>query len=89
MQNLIVIIAWILAVVSMFFIPFDKDYFWYLDFKTLICLFVMMLIIGAFKNLRIFTVIAKMLIKKLKNTRLLTVSLVMMTYVFSIFTSFI
>jgi Na+/H+ antiporter NhaD/arsenite permease-like protein len=83
--NIMPVIAWTLAAVSVFFVPFDKEYLGYFDMKTLICLFSIMLLIGAYKNIRIFTITAEKLIAKLKNTRSLVFALVFLTYVFSIF----
>jgi hypothetical protein len=43
--NIMPVIAWTLAAVSVFFVPFDKEYLGYFDMKTLICLFSIMLLI--------------------------------------------
>ncbi len=83
--NIMPVIAWTLAAVSICFVPFDKEYLGYFDIRTLVCLFSIMLLIGAYKNIRIFTIAAEKLIAKLKNTRSLVFALVFLTYVFSIF----
>ncbi|NCA67514.1 MAG: citrate transporter, partial [Clostridia bacterium] len=83
--NILPLIAWLLAIISVFLVPLDKEYLKYFDIKTLVCLLSIMLIIGAYKNIRIFTIAAQSLIKKLKNTRSIVFSLVFLTYFFSIF----
>jgi len=83
-KNFMVTVAWLLAVVTMFFVPPDKEYLGYFDMKTLICLLTIMLCVTAYKNSDIFSVLAVKLIKKLKNTRALTMALVFITYVASI-----
>ncbi|MEG1710354.1 MAG: SLC13 family permease [Clostridia bacterium] len=84
-NNLMPIIAWALAIVSMAIIPIDKKYADYFNIKTLACLFLIMLCIGAFKNLDIFTRMAKTMIKSLKNTKSLFAALIFITYISSIF----
>lgn len=84
-NNFMPIIAWVLALVSAIFIPIDKTYLGYFDFRTLACLFSTMLVIGAYKNIDIFIITAKSLVKGLKNTRALVIALVFITYISSIF----
>lgn len=84
-QNIVVIIAWILALVSVFFIPIDKEYLSYFDVKTLLCLFSIMLVLAGYKNINVFSILAKTLIKKLKNARYLVMYMVLLTFFSSIF----
>lgn len=83
-KNLMAVIAWILAAVTMILVPPDGEYADYFDMKTLVCLFTIMLCVAAFKDLDIFSLLAVKLIKKLKNTRSLTFALVFITYFASI-----
>lgn len=85
--NIVVITAWTLALVSVFFVPPDAGYKDYFDLKTLVSLFVIMLVIAAYKNLGLFEFLGAFLIRKFKNTRALTLYLVMLTYVLAIFIS--
>lgn len=84
-QNIVVIVAWILAAVSVFFVPPDKEYLSYFDIKTLLCLFSIMLVLGGYKDINIFTILARVLIKKLKNARFLVMNMVLLTFFSSIF----
>ncbi len=76
----VLIIATILAIISVFFVPPDKEYLTYLDVKTLSILFLMMLIISALKNMRVFVFLAETIIKKLKNTRRIVFALTFITF---------
>lgn len=84
-KNAVVIIAWLLAAVSVALVPPDKLYLDYFDLPTLCCLFSTMLVIGAFKSRKFFITVAKLLILKLRNARILCISLVFITFVASIF----
>ncbi|MDD4315554.1 MAG: SLC13 family permease [Clostridia bacterium] len=84
-QNIVLTVAWILAAVSVFFVPPDKEYLSYFDVKTLLCLFSIMLVLGGYKNINIFTISARVLIKKLKNARFLVMNMVLLTFFSSIF----
>lgn len=83
-KNMMAVIAWVLAIITIIFVPPDKEYLGYFDMKTQVCLFTIMLCVSAFKNLNVFEVLAVRLIKKLKNTRALTFALVFITYFASI-----
>lgn len=84
-SNFVAVIAVLMAAVSVIFVPVDREYLAYFDIKTLLCLFSIMLVIGAFKNIFTFTIAARALIRRLKNTRALVLSLVFITYIGSIF----
>lgn len=83
-SNVMAVVAWSLAIITMIIVPPDEAYIEYFDLKTLVCLFTIMLCVAAFKNLDVFSVIAVKLIKKLKSTRALTFALVFITYFASI-----
>lgn len=79
------LIALALAVISMCIVPPDAQYKGYFEWKTLACLTSMMLVIGAFKGIKMFTITAKKLISSLHNARRLCIALVAITFVGSIF----
>lgn len=84
-KNIVAVIAIMLAAFSMLFVPPDKEYLHYFDWKTLVFLFSTMLIIAAFKNIKTFTITAKTLIRRFSNTRGLVTALVFITGIGSIF----
>jgi len=84
-QNYLPVTAWLLALLSVILVPVDSEYAAYFDWRTLISLFAVMLVVGAYKNIKIFTIAAKSLLKRIKSTRGLVLTLVFITYFFSVF----
>lgn len=60
--------AWILAIVSMFFVHPDKEYFSYIDWRSLGILWSLMVIINVFASMGIFNRIAASILKTKKST---------------------
>lgn len=65
----VLIIAFIAAVISMFFVPADKEYLNYIDYHTIIILFCLMLTVAGFRKTGIFEDITSRLLTKAKNVR--------------------
>ncbi|MDY2850577.1 MAG: SLC13 family permease [Candidatus Borkfalkiaceae bacterium] len=80
-SRIMVIIAWTLAIISMFFVPIDKEYLGYFDLSTLACLFLTLLVVGAFSNIHTFEIVSRKIVSLLKNTRRMILSVVFITYV--------
>ena len=57
--NAVVIIAALAAIVTSFIIPPDREYLGYFDFKTLSCLFCVLAVVCALKNINFFYMIIK------------------------------
>ena len=53
-KNVVMVIAMIAAVVTCFIVPPDKAYLDYFDVKTLVCLFSVLAVVCALKNIRFF-----------------------------------
>ena len=79
-KNVVMLIALVAAVVTMFFVPPDAEYFSYFDFKTLTCLFCTLLVVCALKNIRFFYMLAQKIVKLFKNTRACVLALVYVTF---------
>lgn len=47
------------AVITSFTVPIDREYIGYFDFKTLTCLFSVLAVVCALKNIRFFYILAK------------------------------
>ena len=73
-------IAWILAIVSAFFVHPTKDYLGYIDFRSLGILWGLMVIIQGFKENAVFEKIAGFLLSKVKNGWQLAAVLVFMCF---------
>ena len=79
-KNVVMLIALVAAVVTMFFVPPDAEYLSYFDFKTLTCLFCTLLVVCALKNIRFFYMLAQKIVKLFKNTRACVLALVYVTF---------
>ncbi len=79
-KNFVLVIAIILAIITCFFVPFDKEYLGYFDLKTLACLFCTLAVVSAFRNIRFFSWLADIIIRKFKNTRNAIAALIFITY---------
>lgn len=82
-QEMILIVACVLAVISMFFVTPDEKYFEYIDFRTLGILFSLMALMAGFQNLGVFEKISRTLLNKVKNIRQLVVMLTLLCFFFS------
>ena len=79
--NAVVLIAALAAVVTSFIVPPDSEYLGYFDFKTLTCLFCVLAVVCALRNIRFFYTMAKAIIRRFKNTRLCVLALVYITFI--------
>ena len=75
------VIALIAAAVTCFFVPPDKAYLDYFDVKTLTCLFCVLAVVCALKNINFFYILAKKLIQVFRNARICILALVYITFI--------
>lgn len=80
-KNVVMTIALFAAIITSFFVPVDKEYMGYFDFKTLTCLFCVLAVVCALRNISFFYVIAKKLVQYFKNARLCILALVYITFI--------
>ncbi len=80
-KNIVMLIALAAAVVTMFIVPPDEAYMGYFDFKTLTCLFCVLAVVCALKNINFFYMLARKIIKLFKNARLCILGLVYITFI--------
>ena len=78
-------IAFILAIVSAFFVHPDKEYLGYIDFRTLGILFCLMAVMAGLQKIGLFNYIAEKLLAKVKHIRGLVFILVMLCFISSMF----
>ena len=69
------------AIITCFFVPPDKAYLAYFDVKTLTCLFCVLAVVCALKNINFFYMLAKKLIQVFRNTRVCILALVYITFI--------
>ena len=80
-QNTVMLIAFIAAAVTAFFVPPDGEYWGYLDFKTLTCLFCVLGTVGALRNIRFFYLMAQSIVRLFRTAKLCTLALVYITFI--------
>ncbi len=79
--NMVMLIAALAALITSIIIPPDIKYLDYFDLRTLTCLFVVLAVVCALKNVRFFYTIAEVIVKKFKNTRVASLALVYITFI--------
>ncbi len=84
-KEIIFSISLILAAISCFFVKPSVNYFNYINWETIILLFVIMVIVEVLKNLAIFEMMVRKLLTKIGNARELVLVLVFICFFSSIF----
>ena len=79
----VLLVAWVLAIVSMFLVPPSKEYISYIDFKTLGLLLSLMFVTAGLSNCRVFEKIGDLLLERTKGLKGLRVVLVFLCFVSS------
>ncbi len=79
-KNIVMAVAMAAAAVTCFLVPPDEQYLGYLDFKTLTCLFCVLAVVCALKNVRFFYILARRIVQIFKNTRMSILALVYITF---------
>lgn len=80
-KNTVLCIAIVAAAITSFIIPPDAEYIGYFDFKTLTCLFCVLAVVCALKNIHFFTWLAKKIVACTGNARMAILSLVYITFI--------
>lgn len=78
-------ISLILAIVSCFFVQPNANYLNYINWDTIILLFAIMLIVEVLKNLAIFEMLVRRLLRRIGSTRQIVLVLVFTCFISSIF----
>ena len=80
-KNAVMCIALVAAVVTGIIIPPDKTYVGYFDYKTLTCLFCVLAVVCALKNIDFFYMLARKVVQLFKNARMSVLALVYITFI--------
>ncbi len=80
-KDTVLIIAMVAAAVTTVFVPVDREYLGYFDFKTLTCLFCVLTVVCALKNINFFYMLARKIVHLFKNARLCVLALVYITFI--------
>ncbi|MBR6534618.1 MAG: citrate transporter [Clostridia bacterium] len=81
-KEVVLSIAIIATIVTMFFVPIDKEYLGYFEYKTLVALFCMLAVVAGLKNTNVFELISKKLIGLFKTRRAVIYCLIYGTFFF-------
>ena len=84
-ENAVMSIAFAAALITSIIVPPDREYIGYFDFKTLTCLFCVLAVVCAFRNINFFYVLARKVVSVFKNARLSVIALVYITFIGSMF----
>ena len=80
-KNLVLCIAITAAIVTSCIVLPDETYLSYFDWKTLTCLFCVLAVVCALKNIQFFYILAKKIVQLFRNARLAILALVYITSV--------
>lgn len=79
-RNPVLSVALVAAFVTALFVPPDLAYLEYFDFKTLTCLFCVLAVVCALKNIHFFSLLAEQIVALFKNARASILALVYITF---------
>lgn len=80
-KNTVMFVALCAAAVTSVIVPPDRQYIGYFDFKTLTCLFCVLAVVCALKNVNFFYVLAEKIVECFKNARMSVLALVYITFI--------
>lgn len=80
-KNAVMLIAFAAAGITSIFVPVDKEYLGYFDYKTLTCLFCVLAVVCALKNINFFYMLARKVVQLFKNARMSILALVYITFI--------
>jgi len=80
-KNVVLCIAFAAALVTSCIIPPDAQYLDYFDLKTLTCLFCVLAVVCALKNIKFFTILARKIVDCTGNLRMASLALVYITFI--------
>ena len=79
--NAVLTVAFVAALISSLIVPPDSAYLGYFAVKTLSCLFCVLAVVCAFKNINFFYILACKIVESLGNLRLAVIALVYITFI--------
>ena len=75
------LIAMVAAFITSLIIPPDRAYIGYFDYKTLTCLFCVLAVVCALKNINFFYMLARKVVQLFKSARMSVLALVYITFI--------
>ena len=77
--NAMLTISLLVAAATAFLVPPDRDYLSYYDLKTLSCLFSVLAVVGALRDLHIFSALSQRMVRTFSTVRGVCTALVVIT----------
>jgi len=84
-KETVLCVAAVCAIATMFVIPPDKEYLHYIDFRVLCLLLCLMAVVAGLKTIGLFNWLTYQLLRRIRNGRVLSVTLVMLPFFSSMF----
>lgn len=82
-KETVLCIAALCAIATMFLVPPDREYLHYIDFRVLCLLLCLMAVVAGFKSVGAFQWLTCQLLSRIKNGRVLSITLVLLPYFYS------
>ncbi len=80
-KNVVLAVAFCAAAVTAVIVPPDAEYLSYFDVKTLTCLFCVLAVVCALRNIRFFYTMAQRIVRVFRTARLAVLALVYITFI--------
>lgn len=80
-KNTVLSVAFVAALITSIIVPVDSKYISYFDFKTLTCLFCVLAVVCALRNVNFFYILAQKIVHLFKNARAIIIALVYITFI--------
>ncbi len=80
-KNVVMCIACLAAIITTIWVPVDRAYLDYFDYKTLSCLFCVLAVVCALKNINFFYMLARKVVQFFKTARMSVLALVYITFI--------
>jgi Na+/H+ antiporter NhaD/arsenite permease-like protein len=84
-NELVMVAACVMAIISAFFVPPSRAYLEYIDEDVLLCLFCLMVVVAGFKKVKAFELAAEWVAQKSRHIRQLALGIILLTYVLAMF----
>lgn len=80
-KHVVMTVAMIAATITSLIVPIDSAYLEYFDLKTLTCLFCVLAVVCALKNINFFYILAQKIVESFKSARMSVLALVYITFI--------
>ncbi len=80
-KNVVMTVAFFVALITVIIVPFDREYLEYFDVKTLVCLFCVLAVVCALRDINFFYLLARKTVEHFKNARMCILVLVYITFI--------